>query len=253
MASTADASLTLYLNWNAVCAQKVLLTLEEKGLAYRLVHLDLGKFEQHDPAYLKLNPAGVVPTLVHDGAPVVESSIILEYLDDTFATPPLRPASPLQRAQMRWWMKTVDETVHTSLRPLSFMHFALPFAQSLQDDSLQAITARMAKKDLAEVWQRVARSPYSDDELAAYLAKVQAVLDRMEAALKQSPWLAGDEFSLADLAMIPYFRRMQQLDKQALWQGTRPRVAGWLKRVESRPSFAALDRVRRDYGPAEAA
>ncbi|GIL38003.1 glutathione S-transferase [Rhodospirillales bacterium TMPK1] len=241
--------LTLYLNWNAVCAQKVLLTLEEKNIAYTLVHIDLAKFEQHDPAYLKLNPAGVVPTLVHDQQVVVESSVIIEYLEDAFPDARLRPPAPSQRAQMRWWMKTVDDTVHGSLRPLSFVRFAQSYAQTLSDDTLREITARMPKKDLAEIWQRVARSPYSDDELSVYLHKVEDVLDRMDQALAQDKWLAGDEFSLADIAMTPYFRRMVQLDKQVLWQGVRPHVADWVKRIEARPSFAVLDRVKQMFGP----
>lgn len=245
--------ITLYLNWNAVCAQKVLLTLEEKCIAYTLVHIDLGKFEQHDPAYLKLNPAGVVPTLVHDDAVITESTVIMEYLDDAFPDASLRPADALQRARMRQWMKLVDEVVHTSLRPLSFMHFAQEFASGLSDETLGTVTGRMPKKELAEIWQRVARAPYTDEELGAYLHKVQDVLDRMEAALKVTPWLAGQEFSLADAALTPYFVRMQQLGKQALWEGSRPRIAGWLKRIESRPSWQVIGKVRTQFGPTEQA
>jgi glutathione S-transferase len=241
--------LTLYLNWNAVCAQKVLLTLEEKSIAHTLVHIDLAKFEQHDPAYLKLNPAGVVPTLLHDKLVVTESSVIIEYLEDAFPSVALRPVSAIERSRMRWWMKLVDETVHTSLRPLSFMRFAQSYAQTLSDDTLQDVTKRMPKKDLAEIWQRVARSPYSDDELAAYLHKVEDVLDRMERTLEQDAWLAGDQFSLADIAITPYFRRMVQLDKQMLWEESRPHVRGWLRRIEARPSFASLDRVKQMFGP----
>jgi glutathione S-transferase len=245
--------ITLYLNWNAVCAQKVLLTLEEKGLQHTQHHIDLGKFEQHDPAYLRLNPAGVVPTLVHDKTVVTESSVIMEYLEDAFPLPSLRPAAPAARARMRWWMKAVDETVHPSLRPLSFMHFAGAALQGMSDAMLATVTGRMQKRDLAEVWQRAARSPYSEAELAAYLHKVETVLDRMEEVLGQDPWLAGDEISLADLAMTPYFRRMVQLEKQALWTGTRERVAGWLARIEARPSFAALEALRREYDKVGAA
>jgi glutathione S-transferase len=242
--------LTLYLNWNAVCAQKVLLTLEEKNISHELVHIDLGRFEQHDPAYLKLNPAGVVPTLVHDELVVTESSVIMEYLEDAFPASTLRPAAPADRARMRWWMKTVDETVHPSIRPMSFMRFAAAYAQTFSDETLREVTGRMPKKELADIWQRVARSPYSDDELAVYLHKVEDVLDRMERTLEQDRWLAGEAFSFADVAITPYFRRLAQLDKQVLWHGTRPRVAGWLERIEARPSFASLDRIKRRFGPA---
>jgi glutathione S-transferase len=242
----------LYFNWNAVCAQKVLLTLVEKNVPYELRHLDLRKFEQHDPAYLALNPAGVVPTLVHGDEVITESTVIIEYLDDAFAEPRLRPRSAAAQARMRWWMKCVDDVVHPSIRPISFMQFVAPRVRGLSDAALAAVTGAMQKKDLAEVWQRVARAPYSDDELAAYLHKIEDTLDRMEHDLADRAWLAGDEYSLADIAITPYFRRLAQLGKQALWLA-RPRTEAWLQRIQTRPSFAILDTVRTQYAPAETA
>jgi glutathione S-transferase len=67
--------LELYNNTNSVCAQKVRLALTEKGLQAREHMLEL-QGDQFDPAYLKLNPNGVVPTLVHDGQPITESAVI---------------------------------------------------------------------------------------------------------------------------------------------------------------------------------
>jgi len=68
--------LELYNNTNSVCAQKVRLALTEKGLQAREHMLKL-QGDQFDPAYLMLNPNGVVPTLVHDGQPITESAVIL--------------------------------------------------------------------------------------------------------------------------------------------------------------------------------
>ena len=84
----------LYNAPQSTCSQKVRMTLAEKGFPERGVdwvdhHVDLGKFEQLDPEYLKLNPNGVVPTLVHDGAVLIESSAIVEYLDEVLPEPPL--------------------------------------------------------------------------------------------------------------------------------------------------------------------
>ena len=101
--------LTLYDFGNSVCCQKVRITLVEKGLTWEARKVDLFKTEQYDPEYLKLNPKGVVPTLVHDGTPVIESTLICEYLDDTFPDPPLMPKDPAGRARMRLWSKFVDE------------------------------------------------------------------------------------------------------------------------------------------------
>ena len=83
--------LILYDFGNSVCCQKVRITLVEKGLTWEARRVDLFKTEQYDPEYLKLNPKGVVPTLVHDGTPVIESTLICEYIDDTFPEPPLMP------------------------------------------------------------------------------------------------------------------------------------------------------------------
>src|SRR5262249_61223824 len=73
-----------------------------------------------NPAYLKLNPSGVVPTLVHDGAPIVESSLILYYIDEVFPDPPLMPKAPLPRLRVRMYNKLIDEYVHNSCTILTF-------------------------------------------------------------------------------------------------------------------------------------
>ena len=82
--------LELYHNINSVCAQKVRIALKEKGRDAQEHVLTL-RGDQNEPAYLKLNPSGVVPTLVHDGVPIVESSLILYYIDEIFPDPPLMP------------------------------------------------------------------------------------------------------------------------------------------------------------------
>ena len=82
--------LELYHSVNSVCAQKVRIALAEKGLSYAEHLMTLGG-DQFDPAYMKLNPNAVVPTLIHDGQPIVESSVILYYLDEAFPERQLMP------------------------------------------------------------------------------------------------------------------------------------------------------------------
>ena len=112
--------LILYDFGNSVCCQKVRITLVEKGLTWEARQVDLFKTEQYDPEYLKLNPKGVVPTLVHDGTPVIESTLICEYIDETFPDPPLMPKDPAERARMRLWSKFVDEGLFDGVTELSF-------------------------------------------------------------------------------------------------------------------------------------
>jgi glutathione S-transferase len=113
--------LTLYDFGNSVCCQKVRITLRAKGLPWEAVKVDLFKTEQYDPKYVKLNPKGVVPTLVHDGKPVIESTLICEYIDETFPqSPQLIPADPWLQSRMRLWSKMVDEGLHDGVTEISF-------------------------------------------------------------------------------------------------------------------------------------
>jgi glutathione S-transferase len=70
--------LTLYDFGNSVCCQKVRITMCAKGLSWESAKVDLFKAGQYDPKYLKLIPKGVVPTLVHDGKAIIESTLICE-------------------------------------------------------------------------------------------------------------------------------------------------------------------------------
>ena len=113
--------LELYTHPMSPCAQKVRIVLAEKNLEWTKKHVDLPNKENLQADYLKLNPLGVVPTLVDDGVPVIESSIICEYLEDAYpSAPSLRPADSHQRARMRFWMKHVDSKLHPSCGALQW-------------------------------------------------------------------------------------------------------------------------------------
>ena len=104
--------ITLYHHGSSVCAAKVRLVLAEKSLPWNGIYVDILRGDQFDPAYMKLNPKAVVPTLVHDQKVIIESTVIAEYLDEAFPDLPLKPSSPEHRAAMRVWTKAVDEQLH---------------------------------------------------------------------------------------------------------------------------------------------
>ena len=112
--------LELWHEWNSVQSFKVRVVLAEKDLAWTEHRIELLKFDHLQPQYLSLNPNGVVPTLVHDGRVMLESSVICQYLDETFPDPALMPADPYARAQARTWLKIFDDVVHGALRQASF-------------------------------------------------------------------------------------------------------------------------------------
>ena len=111
----------LYHHGSSVCAAKVRLALEEKGVEYKKHYLDILKGDQFDPEYLKINSKGVVPTLIHDGNVITESSVICEYLEWVLPnSKKLIPDDPVARADMLCWTKLVDEELHPACGTLTF-------------------------------------------------------------------------------------------------------------------------------------
>ena len=103
--------LELYYFATATCVYKARLTLAEKGVecAHRVLDRDAG--ELLTPAYLALNPNAVVPTLVHDGQVVIESSIIMVFIDGAFDGPALQSGHPLEQARCAAWLKKADGAI----------------------------------------------------------------------------------------------------------------------------------------------
>ncbi len=112
--------LTLYHYWSSVCSQKARICLAEKGLKWQSKHVDLFMFDNWDPSYVALNPKGVVPTLDHDGRIVIESNLIIEYLEEAVPEAPrFRPDDAHARARMRLWIYDSEEIAHPSVNTLS--------------------------------------------------------------------------------------------------------------------------------------
>lgn len=241
----------LYHHWQSVCAIKVRLALEEKGIAWESHFVDLHAGEQFKPDYVKLNPKSVVPTLVHDGRVLVESTVICEYLDDAFPAPALRPAAPLERARMRLWTKLVDEELHTACVAVTFIMLHRDRYLERPPAEIQALIDAIPDADQRARRRRYVFDGFAGPDLGAAARAYEGTLARMEEALAEAPWLAGAGYSLADVAVTPYVNRLFLLGLEEMWQGARPRVAAWFERVRERPNFAGA--FHRFVGADEAA
>jgi glutathione S-transferase len=133
--------LTLYHGRTSVCSVKVRLALVEKGVAFGSKLMTL-RGDQFEPHYLKLNANAVVPTAVHDGTVVIESTVIMHFVDEAFSGPALTPIEPLARSRMRMIEKLMDEYVHVSCMTLTF---ATANRQHLMKLSPQEMEAELAK------------------------------------------------------------------------------------------------------------
>lgn len=242
--------LELYHNINSVCAQKVRIALIEKGVDVKENILTL-RGDQNDPAYEKLNPNGVVPTLVHDGKPIIESSLILYYVDDTFPEPPLMPADPLLRHRARLYNKFIDEYLHNAC---TIMTFATAFRPNFLKMTREAWLAEINKapiKRRAEYKRSVIEYGLDSEFVADALAQHQKLLSWMADSLKDAAYLAGEGFSNADCAVIPYILRLELLKLDGLWSKM-PVITDWWSRMRVRFSVktAIFDRMEdKDWKP----
>ena len=246
-----DRSMHLYHGLASTCSKKVRLCLYEKGLPFVSHLLDLQKFEQHRPEYLALNPNGVVPTLVHDGRPVIESTVIIEFIDDCFPQAPLKPEDPHARAKMRLWTKFSDEVAYKAVYAPTWQHLQSRATEGLADGAIEETLSRVPTRERRDRWQKMAQGGFSVGELKEAYERMLDCLDRIENALSETPWLAGGNYSLADIAMIPFIDRIRNLRPDFIPENKYPYLQDWLARIRSRPAYDLAFNFRDDPRAAE--
>lgn len=236
----------LYHFWSSVCSVRVRMALEEKGVAWSSRYVDLFNFDQLQPAYLALNPDGVVPTLVHGGVPIRESLVINEYIDEVFPGPSLVPRHPLARARMREFNKMCEDSFAPIVK-LTLVKYILPkLRRRWGDDALRAHALKRPSRFLQDMHGRALRGEIDEAELAACGQEIEVLLDKVEAVLASAEFTAGSDgqrwivggFSLADICVAPYMYRLHALGAERYWSATRrPRLAHWYRQLAARPAF----------------
>jgi ganglioside-induced differentiation-associated protein 1 len=231
----------LYHHGSSVCAAKVRFVLAEKRLDWKGHYIDILTGEQFRADYMKLNPKAVVPTLVHDGKVVVESTVICEYLDEVFPRPALKPQSAYERAKMRLWTKAVDEDVHPACAEITFASCHRHIVGRLGPEGVKKFLDSTPPQSVTSQWhnrkKQIVMQGFDAPDVARPFRLYDRYLQKMEDNLAESAWLAGDTFSLADVGMTPYLNRLDMLGMLGEWTKGRPRLADWFERVKARPSF----------------
>jgi tetrachloro-p-hydroquinone reductive dehalogenase len=211
--------------------------------------------ENLEPWYVSLNPEAVVPTLDHAGHCVTDSLVILRTIDRRFVGPGLVPGLDEDRAVMDHWLTVQDELPLRALvlgqttglaRRMAFgalrrRRSELDYLAQSQESVSEIASTKSAA--LAEL-ERVSLDPERSSQL---LSEVMGRLDELEERLRTSRWLAGRDYSLADVTWTVVIARLDLagLLPQAL--GSRPALAQWYTRVMHRPSFWQADVTRRRW------
>lgn len=224
------------------CSQRVRLGLEEKGLEWTSHHLNLAANEHVTSDYQRINPNGVVPTLVHDGQVVIESNDILLYLDEHFPEPPLHPVDDAERQRMNDLIGLASgfqPTIKVLSHDLLFRPFRKVGAEeiALYESQHRDPTLAAFLRDYAE------NGPTWQERVTAAQADLSATLDELEAPLGSHPWLSGASYGLADISWVVNLNRLKQAQVDLSgW----PLFADWGERAMAR---AAFDQAVASYSP----
>jgi len=232
------AEFTLYNAPQSTCSQRVRYVLNAKGLKFAEHKLDLFSGDQLKPEYLKINPNGVVPALLHDGQIVLDSAVIMEYLDETReGRVSFTPEDPVARARMRWMMRYIDEIPTPSVRVPSYNLAFLPHFRNMSEADFTALAN--SKPLRKEFLLTMGRSGFPQAEMDAALDRLNRALVRMNEWIIEGggTWLMGDKLTLADIAIMPVIVRMDDINLHTSW-ADKPAIARWLDAIRAEAAYA---------------
>lgn len=239
-------TLALYHASSSLCSQKVKLVLAEKSLEWKSHLINLLTFENLQPSYMRLNPKGVVPTLLHDDRVITDSAAIIRYLDEQFPQPQLIPVESVLQEKMNNW---IDLQNRFPMREVMYGNY-----RGIEGAVLRRSVQRKAKllpklmlanpelKDLYAIKLEDVRqwncTIQNASKIANLNARLEPMLERLESQLSQTAWLCGDSYSLADTVWTAVLNRLDELKIGHLWQDiTRPALSSYFNQLRARPSF----------------
>jgi glutathione S-transferase len=225
------------------CSQKLRIFLNLKGIPWQSHPIDLPANENFQPWFLGINPRGLVPVLVHDGAVHIESNDIIMYLEKTFPTPTLIPAG--HENEVAALLKHEDD-LHLDLRTLSFRFVFAPPGPPKPTEALKSYAANGSgtvqglpdreKAVQIEFWQRTTKEGFTDQAARASAQKFRAEFDVLDRRLAAQPYLMGDALSVLDIAWLIYAHRLWLAGYPL--QRLHPHVFAWKEKLSARPEFA---------------
>ena len=232
--------LTLYSFGPAANSLKPTLTLYEKGLEFEHKLLNPAKFEHHTEWYKAINPRGQVPALEDEGRIITESTVICEYLEDAHPTAlRLRPKSPFDVATMRVWTKWVDEYFCWCVSTIGWQRHVSKMVSALSDEQFEAQVARIPIPEQQVKWRR-AREGFPQDLLDEEMRKIGVSVRRLDDHLRDNQWLAGGDYSLADICNFAIANGMQNGFSELVNREDTPGLLRWIEEINARPAVQRM-------------
>lgn len=215
------------------CAMRVRIALEEKQLPWVSHHLNLPKREHITPEYFGINPNGVVPTLVHDGVVVIESNDIINYIDQHFPEPALRPNSKTELENMLWWMKSAGEIHVKAVKTYIYFH-KMKGKMKQSDEQTKAYEDLQTNQELLDFHKKSSTVGITAEDANRAEKTLNEFFEKAENILNDNKWLTGNQFTLADITWIPLHFTLSGAgyDFKKF-----PNIQRWAERIQQRESF----------------
>ena len=225
---------------DSVCSNKVVVTLAEKGIDdWEPRYIKLLEEDHFTDDYLNLNPKAVVPTLVHDGQPIRESSIICDYVDELKTDPRLKPEGLLERAYLREWIKDSDEIGFPGVAALNFV---TRFRSSVSIEKLRSRWKRQPDLEKTHRQQSVIKDGMNSEWVLRGLVGWDRIFAKMEDTLADGrPWIMGEQLTLVETCYAPLVKVLDMIKWLDIWLDNRPNVSRWWANLGGRPSVIGLD------------
>ena len=230
------ADVTLY-HWEPNAnSGKPMLALAEKGVAFDSHYIDMLKFDQHQPDYLKVNPQGTIPAMTHGDLVLTESTAIMEYVDEAFPGPALMPANPQDRWRARWWMKFMDQWLGPSFSMIGWCTFVGPSLAHKSEAEREAMIARIPLPERRAAWRKAMFAEFSESELAESKRRIGVGVALIEEDLGKREYIACDEYSLADINLFNSLYGLPVGNPELCGPDKTPNIWRWLMAVYQRPA-----------------
>jgi glutathione S-transferase len=228
---------------DSICSNRAVMTLIEKGISDWVPHkLVLMNGDQFTPEYQILNSKSQVPTLIHNGKAIRESSIICRYIDGLESTPALSPDDPVDRAHMDEWIKDCDESGYQATASINFV---TKFRLAVPVEKMEARWKQVTDIDRIHRQQSCIREGLDSLYVLRAVGAWERIFAKAEKTLSDGrPWILGDDISLVETTHAPFIKVLDMLRLLDLWMEGRPHLQTWWERVTARDSFKALEEYR---------
>jgi len=236
---------------------KPLIALEEKGASFTSRWFDPTRFEQLDAGFpsnveLRLTLEREGPLLVADGEVISSTFFMLEYIAEAVPGPALMPEAAYDRYRARAWGQFLGLTLGSTTSALGCARYLAPDLARRDGAGLRAQVERIEPMERRAAWLAVIDGGSDETALAALRERLSLPVGRLEASLAQGPWLAGPQYSIADIDAYALVDPLRELAPEALNSAHTPRLLAWLTRIAERPAVRAA-RARSRSGHPERA